>query len=268
MFNSYLFWPKYGMKRTLIIKRIDYLFLYTILFFISFVVLSYFIKSRILCFLSSFALGFMLFIVIKTIFTKRQNYNLAKKQDLENISKLTKNLICGGSIFALEYLKTVLNGKIQTFGVESEDCVYYIDFSKPELTLFDVNRIRCSIFSSSKKKYIVANGISPQLKDFLSGIDVEVEFLSVDKLYFEYIKDKAALPSLDIKQKNPTKNTLKSIVKIAFSKSKAKGYFINGILIFIFSFLYPFKNYYLVFSLVLFLFALVCVFEPFRAIDS
>jgi hypothetical protein len=102
----------------------------------------------------------------------------------------------------------------------------------------------------------------------LSRLEIDVDFLPVDKLYFEFIKDKLSLPALDIKQKNPTKNTLKSIVKIAFSKDKAKGYFVNGILIFVFSFLYPFRNYYLIFSLVLFLFALICLFEPLKFIDN
>ena len=256
------------MKKTLIIKKIDYLFLYTILFFISFIILNYFIKNRLLCFLFSFVAGFSLYTIIKSIFARRQNFNIAKKQDLENIKNIRTTLICGGSIFALDYLKTVLNGKILSFCIENDSSIYYVDFSKAEITLFDINRIKCSIFDSDKNKYIIANNLSAEVKEFLSAIDIKVEFLSIEKLYFDFIKNKCKMPIIDIKQKNPTKNTLKSIAKIAFTKDKAKGYFINGILIFIFSFLYPFKNYYLIFSLILFAFALVCIFEPFKLIDN
>lgn len=256
------------MKKTLIIKKIDYLFFYTILFFISFVILNYFIKNRFLCFLSSFALGFILYAILKIILLKKKNYNLAKKQDLENIKNLRDRLICGGPIFTLDYLKTVLNGDLRSFGVECDDSIYYIDFTKNEITLFDVNRIKCSIFDSDKNRYILANNISPEVKEFLSSIQTKIEFISISTLYFKYIKEKYPLPMLDIQQKNPTKNTFKRLVKIAFTKDKAKRYFTNGILIFLFSFLYPFKNYYLIFSLVLFIFAIMCIFEPFKTIDN
>ena len=256
------------MKKVILLKKIDYLFLYTLLFFASFIVFNYFIPSRTLCFFVSFLSGYLIFCLIKFLITRRSNIVIAKKVDKQNITLLRRNLIAGGTIFAFEYLKSAFNGEIKTFGIESKDAIYYADFSKAELTLFDLNKIKCSILSSSKAKFIIADKISDELKTYLENIEEKVKFISYSEIYFDYVKDKLPLPTSSIKQKNPTKNTLKGLVKIAFSKDKAKGYFVNGILIFLFSFLYPFKNYYRIFSLVLFVFAIVCTFKHNKIIDN
>ena len=256
------------MKKVILLKKIDYLFLYTLLFFASFIVFNYFIPNRTLCFFVSFLSGYLVFCFIKFLITRRSNVVIAKKVDKQNIALLRQSLIAGGTIFAFEYLKNAFNGEIKTFGIESEDAIYYADFSKPELTLFDLNKIKCTILLSSKDKFIIGDKISDELKAYLENSAINVKFISYSEIYFDYVKGKLPLPTSPIKQKNPTKNTLKSLVKIAFAKDKAKGYFVNGILIFLFSFLYPFKNYYRIFSLVLFVFAIVCTFKNSKIIDN
>ena len=252
------------MKKNLITKRIDYLFLYTILFLISFIVFNYFVTSRMVCFLLSFLTAYTIYLAITRIANKRKNHALIIRQDTKNIDALRKVLISNGTEFTFNYLKSVFNGKIVDNTIETTTQIFYVNLSKPILNIYDFNNICSTLTTCPKQKFVIAESIDNELSTALSNLKEKITIITYKELYFEYIKDKFALPNPIYEEKAPTKNTLGRIAKIAFARNKAKGYFVNGILIFAFSFIYPFKNYYLIFSLGLFILALTCLFEPFK----
>ncbi len=252
------------MKRNQIVKKIDYLFLFSILFLIFFIIFNYFLRSRILCFFVSFFVSYGVYRLILHLLTKHKNHTLIKKQDAQNIITLKKILTCNGTEFRLNYLKNVLNGKLVDNCIETYDKIYYINLSKEVLTIYDFENISKNLFGSEKQKYIIAENIDSQLLEIINNQKEKISIINYTTLYFEYTKDKHKLPEFIFKQKNPTHNTLKSVLKVALSKDNARGYFVNGILIFIFSFLYPFKNYYMIFSLALFVISLICLIQPFK----
>ncbi len=252
------------MKQNKIVKKIDYLFLFSILFLIFFIIFNYFLRGRILCFFVSFLVSYAAYRIILHLLAKHKNYTLIKKQDAQNILSLKNVLTCNGTEFRLNYLKKVLNGKIIDNCIETYDKIYYINLSKDTLTIYDFEDISKNLLANAKRKYIIAENIDSQLAEIIKTQEEKISIINYTTLYFEYIKDKCKLPEYIFKQKNPTRNTLKSVLKIALSKDKARGYFVNGILIFLFSFLYPFKNYYMIFSLALFVISLICIFQPFK----
>ncbi len=252
------------MKKNSIIKKIDYLFLFTILFFICFIVLSYFITRRFLCFLISFVVAYCLYTGITYVTARRNKKLLATKNDIKNIQSIKTYLITIGTENAKIYLNKVFNGTYNKNIIETNDKVIYVNLSKPCLTLYDVSDILSSLTSISKEKYILAERLNDELIAFLSTLEYKISLISYKDLYFDYIKDKVPLPQSIYKQKKPTKNTFASLIRLALSKKNAKGYFVNGIIIFLFSFLYQYRGYYLLFSLGLFILALVSYLEPFK----
>lgn len=252
------------MKRTIIIKKIDYLFLFAAIFFIVFVFLNYFVNKLIVCFTLSFVASYLVYYILAKIISYHNIRISTKKTDLNNIAKLKQYFAVSGTETSKTYLNTLLNATITDYGLSSKDADYYIDFSKQELNLYDFTSIIQALCNQSKTKYIIAEKLSSDLADFLETLNTPIKHISIEELYFNHIKDWAPLPTLNIKQKNPNKNTFKQLFRLALSKDKSKKYFFNGILIMVFSFIYPFHNYYFVFSLILFTLAVVSFFEPFK----
>lgn len=250
------------MKKKSFIKKIDHLFLFSILFLISLVVMRYFFRSNIACFLASFALSYLEYILLTSLISKKSNTILIKKQDQNNIQSLRDYLITCGTKNALIYLKTAFNGEIKGENIETDTKSICVFLASSEVTLYDFSDIYTS-FCDGKEKVIFAEKVSDELANFLTTLEEKITVINISNLYFDYIKDNIAMPKSIYKQKNPTKNTLKSLAKVAFTKKTSKGYFVNGIVIFLFSFLYPFRGYYLVYSLVLFVLSLISYFEPF-----
>lgn len=251
------------MKKLNFIKKIDHLFLYAIILFISFIIIKYFIQNNIICFLLSFASAYIMHTLLLHLLDKKSQRILIKKQDEQNISLLREYLITCGTKNACLYLKAVFSGQNKDNLILSENKNIYVNFDKQTLSLYDFANIYKSL-SGYNNKVILAESISDELKNFLSCLNEQIEFIDIQALYFGYIKDKHPMPVSIINKKNPTKNTFKSLYKVAFTKKTSKGYFFNGIIIFLFSFIYPFKNYYLVYSLFLFLLSLISYFEPFK----
>ncbi len=252
------------MKKTLVLKSIDYLFLFSILLLSSFIIFNYFFKSRLLCFLVSFVFSYLLYKGIIYLLNKRNINILSKKQDQKNIAALRLSLITSGTKNAIKYLEIAFNGKNNGNIIENEKEIFFINLQKSELDIYDFEKLKKSLLIKDKEKIIITEKVSDEVNNLLANIDVKVKIFDFADVYFHFIKDKCDLPTPAFVEKNPTKNTFKSLAKIAFAKPKAKGYFINGIIIFIFSFLYPFRNYYIICSLVLFIMALTCLFEPFK----
>lgn len=251
------------MKKLNFIKKIDHLFLFAIILFINFIIIKYFIRSNVTSFLVSFLIAYIIYLILLHLLNKKSQSILIKKQDEQNISLLREYLITCGTKNACLYLNAVFSGQNKENLILSENKNIYVNFDKQTLSLYDFANIYKSL-DGYNNKAILAENINDELKNFLPSLNDPVEFIDIQTLYFGYVKDKHPMPVGIINKKNPTKNTFKSLCKVAFTKKTSKGYFFNGIIIFLFSFIYPYQNYYLVYSLFLFLLSLISYFEPFK----
>lgn len=175
-------------------------------------------------------------------------------------------MITCGTKNAINYLNTLVNGNVTENTITTTDSVYYLNTKSATLDLYSAAKISVTTTDKEKKLILISESVTEELINYLNNNGYKVSFITYADIYFKYIKDKKELPIIN--KKNITKNTLKSLFKLALSRRNSKGYFVNGIIIFIFSFLYPFQSYYLVFSLLLFSLALVSYFEPFKTISS
>ena len=166
------------MKRFDFIKKIDYLFLFSILFFICFVILRYFIRNNLYCFFISFCCGYLLYSVLIKVITARGNKVLCKKQDLANIETLKTYMITCGTKNAINYLNTLVNGNVTENTITTTDSVYYLNTKSATLDLYSAAKISVTTTDKEKKLILISESVTEELIAYLNNNGYKVSFIT------------------------------------------------------------------------------------------
>ncbi len=113
--------------------------------------------------------------------------------------------------------------------------------------------------ANGKKTYILSDFISAEIKEFCVSFGEKIAFLGIDEIYLMF-KKANMLPEKTISVKKG-KPKFKTIVSRILVKKRAPKYLIFGITFLCFSFITPFKAYYVVFGACMMILSLVCVLK-------
>lgn len=246
-------------------KVIDKIFLRIVLFLIVFIIVGFYTSNNF----SAVASGVISVVIIELlgkIFSKHPNKRQIKKADLNENKGLQNQLILNSKKENLEIFlkafsgfdKAAINQETIEFSRDGKNYVAFLNFSYAHLTkqdalefykkAKDLNKECCLIFTTMT---------SADVYGILAGFkDVNIKVLADLEVYY-FLKKAESLPKIEKLPK--AKPDFSKILKRAFSRKNFKGYFMCAIILFLFSFITPFKFYYRICTIALLFFSLICL---------
>ena len=258
------------MKKIKLSLFLDYFLVTLIIFFISFVWCRYIFKNLIL----SIATSIILSLLIVTIFVKvknRREIRKKRKKDITSHIEECANALLFNSFEENAYFyKNILDKK---YKIEIKPSFLYLENSLNRVALFllfDVKKINQDqvIFClKSVKKYdltkivIICNSYDNNVLNITKNYNIKTIILNKQQNYNEILSVYNAFPQTDTKLKLDEKLTFSVIINNAINKKKFKTYFMGGIFLFIASLFIQYNIYYIIFSSVMFLLSILCLFS-------
>ncbi|PWM72126.1 MAG: hypothetical protein DBX59_06685 [Bacillota bacterium] len=142
--------------------------------------------------------------------------------------------------------------------VRENDAYVYPCFSFDGVKKDDLSR--AYFLSGSKKAYVFAPEFSAEIRGFARAFGDKIELCGGDETY-KLFKNADMLPAEALKENKLTfAEKMKELLKPVFSRRRAPKYFLFGLTFLLFSFLVPYKLYYILFGTVLTVFSVVCLF--------
>ena len=257
------------MQKSYLSFYFDFVFYSLIIFFISFIWIRSFVHNNILIWVYSVSITLIIALLLHIILRKKiNNYKLTRKEFKE------KNIILNQLIFSLKsdvnnYLCKFFNEnnlkkhkEYFTYGINNE----YIVFNEFNLENLSQNKLVELIKQAEKlkceKMYIFCSNFNKECSTLTKNIKkIKIKLVNFDNFYINYVKKQNILPNFEIKYEEKKSYKFKELLSIAFNKSKTKNYVLTGIIFLIGSIFMRYNIYYLVFTTLMFIFALFSYFN-------
>ena len=258
------------MKKIKLSNLLDYLLLFVLLFFISFIWARYVVLSLVPS--SIIATCFSIITLSINVFINN------KKQAKQNIKKAKQTAIEDCANFFLfnnfeenaNFYKSMLENK---YSVEIKNNFLYLenDIHKIALfLLFDVKKINQDqvVFClKSVKKYdltkiaIICNAYENNVLNISQNYKIKTEILNKQQNYNNILLIFNTFPQITEKNNVKEKLTFKFLLRNAIERKKFKTYFFGGLFLFFASLFVRYNIYYKVFASIMFMLSILCLFE-------
>lgn len=258
------------MSRFKIVNLFDRILITTSVFLLIYAWINFFIRdlwtSFILSIIFTLACVFLLFYLVDNK-NKKKSMNKLYLKDIEEkflaFQLLSKNEKISLLKNILEYNYTCSKIKDSLLFVkDNKKCQIMIETNTEKLSQFDVLKLISLREKSVERLIIVCHEFEPLInKNFLSNL--EIEFVNKKQLYDEYFLPQKSFPDCSNLNTKTERKKFKEIAKNFFIPSKAKSYFLCGLILIFSSIILPFHIYYLIFGSTLLIFSIVCKLQPF-----
>ena len=240
----------------------------TLIFFLSFIWLRFFLDSLWLS--AVIALSITILIECLHRLIKKHNKNksslkIKEKEDADNIffSLLTDNKY-------MKFYEEMLKSRHNQVSVKKQ----YLLIKKNDITilLFPYLKLKTltaddllDILKSSKDKFdkiiILCHDYNKETEVFKKNFNKEILLLDKYETYTLY-KEYDYFPEITNEYKKEAKLTFKDMLSFAFNRSRSKGYILSAIFLFITSFFVQMNVYYCIISSLLLIMALISYINP------
>ena len=232
-----------------------------VIFSVSFFWINYYLRNFLSTFLISIAISLILTFIIKTIEKKKNNKSKLTKKDNENIKNLKNQFTFNSNKNNKVYLQKLLNlNKKMQLNLNGTNYLVL-----PFLSVFSIGEYEIAIafkksFSQSQNNIIIiCNEITPDaLKLAYSIKECEIKILTIETLYFNFIKPSNLFPKNVVTFSEKKKYKLKELFKFTFNKNNSKKFLKLGLFTYFLSIFTFYKLYYLIFGTILIAISLVC----------
>lgn len=163
-------------------------------------------------------------------------------------------------LFSDAFVKLGKTAAVTKKGVylREDDAYVYPCFSFDGVKKDDLGR--AYFLSGSKKAYVFAPEFSAEMCAFARVFGEKIELCDGAETY-RLFKNADMLPAEALKENKPTfAEKMKNLLKPVFTRRRAPKYFLFGLTFLLFSFLVPYKLYYVLFGSVLTVFSVICLF--------
>lgn len=255
------------MKKFLIILQI--LLKLSLVFLISLIWLRFFLKSIWLSVLISLGIT-LLFEVVHRYFQKKSktqtSLKLKEKEDAENIffSLATngKYLKFFEDMLKSRHSNIITKKSFIIIEKDNQKTILYPYFKLAKFQPENLIEILKEISSVKANKItIICYDYDKDILPFINNFEQEINLIDKYQSYALY-KEYDFYPEITMQYKKEASLTFKSMLAIAFNRSRTKGYFLSAIILFITSFFIKTNIYYCVISSVLLIFALISYINP------
>lgn len=249
----------------------DFLFICLLLFFITFIWVRSIIHNTIFIWLYSILISVVLSIFIFTIFRKKiDNYKLNKEEIKTKNNILNQLFFCQKNEINHFLIKFFKDKKIEKhvdfFCFKNENNDKYIIFNSFTFNELNKNDLLNYIKKAEKQKcekiYIFCSQYNKECEVFIKNLKLmKIKLINFDNFYVNYIKKQNIYPNFTTKYEEKSRYKFKELLSIAFNKNKTKRYLITGLIFLIGSIFLRYNIYYLVFTSIMFIFAMFSYFN-------
>ncbi len=257
------------MSKFRIINLIDKLFISVCVFLVIYAWINFYIRDLWSTFIFSLVFSFaVLFILFYMLGKRQEKISTSKKEN----DKFNKTILAFRLTPKKE--KYALIEKIISKGFETKldnNKLTYIKNNRTHLIIISTHQdklLESDIISIIDEYYtknidaidIVCNEYLGNKTKFLKSLDINI--INKKTLYNDYFSKFDTYPNLEILDENINKLKLKDIAKNMFQPSKAKSYFLCGLILIFSSIILPYHYYYLIFGSMFMLFSIICKLLP------
>ena len=252
---------------------IDEIFKLIIIFFISLVFYRAMYISFVLCLVLSSITTIILGILFYYLKTKRYSKKQLKLSQLKEIDKLKEQFSYASQTEISNFFKNLFNANInykKELTIDDKKTVLKIFFDKDVLEVQDLKKI----YRENKNRHItkviiLCNNFSDECAYLIKNFKkIEYTLININDLYINYIVPQNASPNFVVEKLPKEKLNLQKFKKYAFNKAKAKTYFFCGIILLFSSYFVPLRIYYLIFSGLMFISALLCFIFNIKKVNA
>ena len=256
------------MKR--ISKTVDFMLSRTVIFVLAFIWCRYYINSLWLSPLSALGITVLLSLVLFLFSRSRKakkDITAAERKHMEQVinefmySVNRKNIEFFYNLIKDQYPATLLADCLLTENNKVKTLIFthftYAPLSEDALReIFILN-------SGYKAERIIVftNSFTDKTKNAAALLDTEIILMNAENTY-SFLKEFNMYPVIILKAAQPIKRKpIKTLLKFAFAKSKAKAYLLCSAVMLFCSFIVPYNLYYLIFATITLIFSLICFID-------
>jgi len=208
--------------------------------------------------------------IIISIFLRKKLFKFKlKKSEIKEKRKILNQLIFAKQQEVNDFLYGFFNyknkHKYKTYFTFLNDNKYFVcnDFK------IDNNNCDNLIYYIKKaeqlncdKLYFFGNKFSDECYKIVKNFKtIKIKLVNFNDFYLDFIKKQNIKPNFNIKYEEKSSYNIKELLNIAFNKNKTKNYVFTGIIFLIGSIFLRYNIYYLVFTTLMFIFALLSYFN-------
>jgi Ca2+/Na+ antiporter len=251
------------MKKNSAAKRIDFLFVSVVLFLIFYIFYYFYFRKAVYCAVLSFLTLSAILMVYWGVFRKKK---AEEKQSAED-KKQAEIIFCSLPYFSPDELNAYFKKLFEKAGYSvSFDTGLFIaeknDIKKNVYFCFDKPVERYEVYTCERQRrksgsqgfILLCEEIEEDGLEAANNIDNKYNIVLCHESLYGVMKKYGEYPGILYLGKPKKKG--KSFFKNIFKRERFRSYFFLAAIMFLFSFVSPFKNYYLIFSGLLLIFCL------------
>ena len=253
------------INKTKLANFFDFVALFLTIFLLIYFAFSFVIQNKIVHLSATIFLSIVTFLTIHRtihIHTSRKNLSINEENKLKSCLLALKfgepKKIRKFWLIALSKTYTTINHKYFIEVKNSTQTINIVyDFSKTELSLFDLLSLKSKITNNNKTK-ILSTSFSSDCYEYVKN-DKSIRLIDGKHTYL-VLKQLNCFPT--IKKEQISKITYKNRFISSLTRKNTLKFIRYASLLLLFSIIVPFATYYKIFSLVLYLLAIISFFRP------
>lgn len=269
MVKNYSFVNNYLMNKFLFI--IQLLIKAFLIFLIFFVWLKFFVYKLWVVIIISLICTFVILCFSTLLLTKNQKKKYLKQKEKEDAQDMFFSIANDRSYLTfyeelckLRHSNTKKKKKylLITHQDSSKTILYPINKYK-EVSIDDIKTIFLETEKEQANKIVICcNEYDKKLISFIKNYSIEISILDKYDTYMMLYQEYDYYPKITMRTTETKKLTFKELISYSFNRSRAKGYLIASLFIFLTSFFVKISLYYCIFSSLLLLLALISYINP------
>lgn len=257
------------MTKFWIISLIDWVFISISVFLIVFAWINFYVRNLWATFWISLLFSFAILFLIYWFLSKKQEKTKINKKQTAEINKCFLAFRLSSKSEQINLLKKII-AKEHEVDKTIKNLIYQDDFGKHKVIIAtnikklnndDLINILNENFDNSCDCYdIFCNEWEILNTEILKN--KKIFLIDSKKLYFDYFLKHNIFPKFDNLNLETKKLKFKEIAFNMFNQSKARTYFLCGLVLVFSSLILPHHYYYIIFGSMLLLFAIICKILP------
>lgn len=258
----------FNMSKYKIVNLFDKVFVTVAVFLVVYAWINFFIRDLITTFFLSLIFSFAIVFLIFYIYNRKKEKSSNTKKYIKDVDEKFLAFRLMNKTNQLCFLNKILQihfpSKILT------DTIVFKKEEKTHLIIIatDIERINefnlINLLQGRKKVEvieIICNDFDTNLNTKIL-CDTEIVFTTKKKLYDEYFFKHSTYPDCSNLNTKINAINIKQILKNFIMPTKAKSYFLCGLILIFSSLILPFHTYYLTFGSILLILSIICKLQP------
>ena len=268
MFKLFILCNNFDMSKYKIINLVDKLFITTAVFLIIYAWINFFIRDLLITFVLSLIFSFGVVSLIFYLYNRKKEKRANTKKYLTDVEQKflafrllpkTSQLHLLYEIIKKSYSARILIDSI-VYKKDGKTCTIIIETNVEKINNFNIVNLVQGKQNVDEIEIICNDYESIINKNFLS--DTNIKFTTKKGLYDEYFFKHSIYPNCSMLNTKNRHVKIKQILKNFIMPSKAKSYFLCGLILIFSSIILPYHIYYLIFGSILLILSIACKLQP------